>query len=501
MMVSVYIPWWRAERIARGPEPRPDAVLIARTRRGQREVAGLCGAGFMAGVRPGFSIAHARALLAGRRVHDVDEDPPGDACRLKAMARWASGRWSPIVGVDGVDALLLNVAGCEHLFGGLEGLVRDIERAVRALRVTPFIGAARTVGAAWAVARYAPRESRVVTPGREREAIAPLPVAALRVDDEVVAGLAEVGVERIGPLLELPRASLPARYGEELLLRIDQALGHAVEMIDPTRPREDLLASREIPGGTTRLESVEVVVRWLLTHLGAALARMESGLRRLECTFERLGGAPIRCAIEVSRASRDPRHLWRLLATKIERVHMGFGVERVTLRALGLARLAHAQASFAGEQYSTLDDAPFDAPLAALVDTLASRLGRENVMRAGLVPSHRPERAFSLVPADSAGPLSGDTPPIGERPSELLTEPAPAEVVALSPDGPVMRVAWRGGSAAILCCVGPERLGPEWWRSREDTRDYFRVQEESGRWLWVFRALHAGAWFVHGRWS
>lgn len=284
MMVSVYLPWWRAERLARRLRPRPDAVLLARAERGQRIVAAMCGAAFKAGVRRGLSIAHARAQLAGT-VHIADEDAPADARTLAAMAQWASRRWSPIVSVDGTDGLLLNVAGCEHLFAGLDGLVRDMERAVRALRVTPFIGAARTLGAAWAVARFAPREVRLVPSGREREAISPLPVAALRIDDEIVGALAEVGIERIGQLLELPRSSLPARYGDDLLLRVDQALGHAIELVDRTRERNDLLASHEIPGGTTRLESIEAVTKRLLTHLVDSLLRMESGLRCLHATL------------------------------------------------------------------------------------------------------------------------------------------------------------------------------------------------------------------------
>lgn len=506
MMVSVYLPWWRAERLARRLRPRPDAVLLARAERGQRIVAAMCGAAFKAGVRRGLSIAHARAQLAGT-VHIADEDAPADARTLAAMAQWASRRWSPIVSVDGTDGLLLNVAGCEHLFAGLDGLVRDMERAVRALRVTPFIGAARTLGAAWAVARFAPREVRLVPSGREREAISPLPVAALRIDDEIVGALAEVGIERIGQLLELPRSSLPARYGDDLLLRVDQALGHAIEMVDRTRERNDLLASHEIPGGTTRLESIEAVTKRLLTHLVDSLLRMESGLRRLHATFDRMGGAPELCEIEVSRPSRDPRHLWTLIHPKIERVHMGFGVERVTLRATGISRLAHTQAALPGAskgpRNTNHDDEGSDdeGPMSVLIDTLASRLGREHVQRAQLVPSHCPERAFRFLPVERVEPWACEAIPFGPRPSELFDKPEPAQVVALRPDGPVMRVAWSAGNSPILCCIGPERIGPEWWRDSDDTRDYFRVQTESGVWLWLIRTLHAGTWFVHGRWS
>ncbi len=72
--------------------------------------------------------------------------------------------------------------------------------------------------------------------------------------------------------------------------------------------------------------------------------------------------------------------------------------------------------------------------------------------------------------------------------------------MALHPDGPVRRVRWEGRDHVILTSVGPERIGPEWWKGREATRDYFRVQDEGGRWLWLFREADGGRWFVHGEW-
>jgi protein ImuB len=64
-----------------------------------------------------------------------------------------------------------------------------------------------------------------VPPRQTRAALAPLPAAALRLAPETVEALAEVGLERVGALLDLPRAPLAARFGDILVRRIDQALG------------------------------------------------------------------------------------------------------------------------------------------------------------------------------------------------------------------------------------------------------------------------------------
>ncbi len=505
--MSLALPWWMAERAVRHARPdtaRPHAVVVVRAERGQWIVCGSCEAAHRAGVHAGLTLAHARALLAGREVLIADHDEHADAAALLALARWASRRWSPLVEVDAPDGLLADITGCAHLFAGERGLMEDIAHRVRGLGLTPRAAIASTAGAAWAVARFGEDRS-IIAQGREREALADLPTAALRIDADAIHALAEVGIERIGHLFAVPRASLPARYGPDLLLRLDQALGIATEMVGRTPQGLRVRASLELPGGTTQVESIEAALRLLLDDVASTLERHESGLRILAAAFERLGersDEPERIILRVSRPTRDARHLWSLLRPKLERLNMGFGVERVTLDALGLCRLSHEQRALGDRPadpqrhpsvWGTEDDS------ARVLDTLASRLGRASVLSARLVESHRPERAFRLVPFDER-PQRGDAPasPAGPRPSRLIDPPSPAETIALTPDGPVMRVRWRGSEHRILRTIGPERIGPEWWHRREAPRDYFRVQDDRGRWLWMF---HEGsAWFVHGEW-
>lgn len=144
-----------------------------------------------------------------------------------------------------------------------------------------------------------------------------------------------------------------------------------------------------------------------------------------------------------------------------------------------------------------------------MLDTIGNRIGAAQVKRAMLLQSYRPERAADFVePAavrawDTARERSLGRP----RPSRLLAEPFEIQVMAMSPDGPVLQIsglpdlAGRAGNRIITTSIGPERLGGEWWRRREATRDYFRVQDHDGSWLWIFRDVPSGAWFVHGMWA
>jgi protein ImuB len=555
-VLSVYLPLWPTDRIARRLRRRRDegrdrgrrAVLVV-CRVSQREVvAHACALALRAGVTAGMALSHARALLNGGRGGEgagpivVPHQPRRDAAALLALARWAT-RWSPVVAVDGADGLLVNIAGCEHLFGGERALATIVQGKMAELGLTARVGVASTVGAAWALARHGPGgvgggTVSIAPPGGERAALLPMPVAALRVGAATVEALGEVGVTRVGEVLNLPRAMLPARYGAELLRRIDQALGAAFEHVVGVSEPAPMRVSMELPGGTVAWESVAAAARHLLTRLAGLLEEREAGLRRLDAHFDRIDPAPLArratLTVQTARPVRSREHLWSLLRPKLEGLNLGHGVEVVTMEAGGVGVVRHRQGGLpgglnggaggaGGEGAEGATDAREDADAAVdlAIDTLANRLGAERVRRVVLRASHRPERAAETVaafdhagekPARSEVRRAGPVPALGpapgpERPSVLIDPPEPARVMALSPDGPVMAVSWRGRDARVVSCAGPERISGEWWRGREPARDYFRAQEESGRWLWLFREAGGGgaggaaAWFVHGEWA
>jgi protein ImuB len=82
------------------------------------------------------------------------------------------------------------------------------------------------------------------------------------------------------------------------------------------------------------------------------------------------------------------------------------------------------------------------------------------------------------------------------------------------PDKPPSWISWRGERLNIVSGFGPERIAPEWWHGNLSEqkaldlklaeRDYFTLQDNQGRWLWVFRANlndTSQNWFIHGVWT
>ena len=140
------------------------------------------------------------------------------------------------------------------------------------------------------------------------------------------------------------------------------------------------------------------------------------------------------------------------------------------------------------------------------------RLGAHRVTRLLAQDAHLPELAAVRVPAQvflaengwaafRAFRLAADLAP---RPPRLLMKPEPIEAVAAVPDGPPVRFRWRRALHEVVAAEGPERIECAWWTEEGGaTRDYFRVEDQSGRRFWVFRAglyrtFPAPSWFLHG---
>lgn len=471
------------------------------------------------GIRPGLPLADAYAVLPELRA--LPADPAAEAKALDGLAAWC-GRYTPWTSVDGGGAgpcpgaggVWLDVTGCAHLFGGETALLQDVVRRLKGLGFAARTALADTPGAAWAVVRFGEldRDALAVVPaGGLRAILAPLPVAALRLDGRVSEGLRRVGLRRIGDLIDLPRAPLAARFGEMVLRRLDQALGRQGESLSPRRPVASLRVRLAFAEPIATRDDITAAVRHLLADLCRRLAKTRQGARRLELVLYRADGTCAGTTIGTSRPVRDAGHLERLFREKLEILDPGFGIEVMTLAATLANGLEAQQGDLATDGTAT------EEGLARLIDRLGNRLGPANVAR--LVPqaSHIPEKAcreVAALPSFSAPPATGkdDFHPVPSRPLHLLAWPEPIEVMAPVPDHPPLMFRWHGRPHRVVSADGPERIAPEWWLAEEPlspeaaeraTRDYYRVEDADGRRFWLYReGLYrtdgAPRWYLHG---
>ncbi len=460
------------------------------------------GAAAAAGLSTGISLAAARTLVPDVIVKP--DDPAKTATLLARLADWC-GRYTPWTSVDGEDGIWLDTAGCAHLFGGEEALLKGLVTRLSHLGFSAQAAMASTPGAAWALARFAD-ETVIVEEDEMRRRIASLPVAGLRLTPEVASSLGRLGLHRIGDLYSLPRAPFAARFGEETARRLDQALGHVSEPISPRRyvaPFRSRLAFAEPIG---HADDITRGLDHLLEDLCDQLSRAARGGRRLELTLFRIDGSVQEVAVGTARATRAARHLARLFQERLTTLDPGFGVETMILSAPATEKLEADQTILKGKAGDATES------MGALLDRLGNRLGFGRLHSLQPAESQLPESAQRLMPVslERKGPAvsrwEGEGPCV-ERPIRLLSDPE--RMTPMTPEegdgAPPSVFRWRRQLYQLRRIEGPERIAPEWWRQDQawtgGTRDYWRIEDAEGRRLWLYResgGAEESRWFVHG---
>jgi protein ImuB len=475
----------------------PFALIAAE--RGVRRLYALDEAAAALGLYVGQKATDAMALVPELTV--ADADPEGDLASLGALVDWCV-RFSPAVAADPPDGLLLDVTGVAHLWGGEEAMLADLLARLAGAGIGVRGAIAGSAGAASALARFGAGEV-VAEPGSEAARLAPLPVTALRLEPEIAAQLARLGLARIGELERLPRDQLARRFGAFTLTRLDQALARAEEALSFRRPPTPWFARLAFAEPISAPEDLARVTADIAAVLCRRLEAEGRGAGRFELAFHRLDGRAERLAIGLSLPGRASGAIARLFAPMLESVDPGFGIEVVTLLAERVEPLAARQTSLE----SLGEVAPEDG-VAPLVDRLTNRLGEGQVWRAEPYASHAPERAVVRRPPFAAR-AGGGWDKTRPRPVRLFRRPEPIEAMAPIPDDPPIFFRWRGLLRRIARAEGPERLAEEWWRrppgesAPSHVRDYYRVEDETGARYWIFRAgLYGGPdqpkWWLHG---
>ncbi len=200
--------------------------------------------------------------------------------------------------------MLLDVSGCCHLFGGEAALLEDLQARLAALGYAARAALADTIGAAWAMARFAASPAHpcvVVMPGSQRAAIACLPPTALRLSDATVEVMDRLGLRRIEDLYPLSPAVLTPRFGPLAARRLAQALGSEAEALSPRQPPPAHLLRRLFAEPISAPEDIARALDELLPRLCQELALAGRGARRLDLTAYRSDGSLQRLTLGTSR--------------------------------------------------------------------------------------------------------------------------------------------------------------------------------------------------------
>ena len=531
-ILSVWFPRLGADRLTRRAGVAGAFAVVAED--GPRTVlASLSPEAEAAGLVPGQPLREAQALCPDLRT--ATQEPAAEAAFLRALARWAD-RFSPLVACDRAGGLMLDITGCAHLFGGEAALAAMVVDEAAGLGLSARCGLADTPGAAWALARFAGRgvapgrsgdaiaqEARatraraakrgawqrraarhpaepvtIASPGQLHGALAPLPVAALRLPDGLAEDLARLGLRRIGDLAGQPRAALGRRFGPALMQRLDQALGAVPEPLSAIAPPPPLAVRLSLPEPIGLLDDLREGAARLLARLCARLAERGAGARALRLEARGTDGGVQAVTLRLARAMRDDAAMLALLVPRLERIDAGFGIDMLRLDAPETERIVPEQ--MRGAEGATRDG------LADLLTRLGARVGLEAITRRHPAESHIPGKTALTLAAAWSAPAPAPWPlPDHPRPL-MLWRPEP--VTPQAGGRPCAAFRWRGRRHDTAHAIGPERIAPEWWLDdpewRTGLRDYWQVLTTRGERLWLYQAHGAalsGGWFCHGRFA
>ncbi len=586
-VLCIWLPNWPSQR-ANAAKLRADSngstptvgpiVLHARDARRGRVVAAANATARTMGVLPQMPLSQASTLCPD--AHLVEYDPHSDIEALCSMAE-AAQCFSPIVGIEQIDpqpwagrsihqpqAILLNVTGIGPLFGGEESLAQIVHNWIADQGYLASIAIANRVGTAWAMANFAHRQNLAtalmsiesqsstdaipsflsILPHHDaneteneieaRIAMFPLAIESLRLDLATVTKLHRLGIKTIGQLMELPRNGLASRFTDQLLTRIDQALGDREEPIVSLHAAPELAIEEVLEHPTPVRETIDAIISIQMRQLTKSLESIGHGALRLVCRIELERNAipiesdivhqstdPNRVArvfqIGLYQPSHDADHLLWLLRGQLD-AHYSKGPSHFWARSIALQTTLTSPVTWQQNDLFDRHSVVHRDAIAKLVDVLSSRMGRTAVVAPTVHRDPQPELAYSWRPltgwrsdgiqqdtkrklarapkrdfATTQG-IEASPADFWRRPMRMLQPPKGITIEHANDDGAPLQIEYQNAKQKVQSAIGPERIDTGWWQGVTQQRDYYRIELSNGVWLWIYRDRRNHQWFLHG---
>ncbi len=474
LWLAVFLPAFSLEVFSRGAAvARPMAV--AGGRGGSRNIWTRNAMAEDCGIRIGMGIAAAHALAPDLRV--LQRNGEMERRALGNLAAWA-GRFTSQVSMVAGQGLLLEIGGSRRLFGAVENICGRVRKGLVGLGYAGRLAVAPTAAGAWFLAREG-REALVTDISDLYAGLAVLPLSTLELSRSKQEEMEGMGLYCLGDLLKLDRGGFARRFGKEILLSLDRALGKAPDPRAPYVPPATFTGRIALPAEVADMEALLFPLHRLLRELGGYLHAVSGGVQRIQVTFPHSHHPATRITVELMVPTRDTAHLLTLSRERLDRTELPATVTQVELASGEILPLApRTEGLFSGGDQA-------GEGWEQLLERLGVRLGAGAIRGICPVEDHRPERAWGSA---KAGGGAGGRVRVS-RPLWLLEEPKALKSVGGRP-------CFHG---VLELTQGPERIEHGWWDDQDVARDYYVVEGPSGAWLWVFGdRRRPGRWFLHG---
>lgn len=535
-----------------GLEPQC-AVALTTIRKQQSVLVGVSKAAKKTGIRAGMTAALAKSFCPN--IHLFHYTPLEDFKHLYKIALRLL-HLSPFVALDNelvaayknkrledlsekYHGIIIDITGTERLYSSESALLKKIFVLFNAFAFSTTAGISNSVGSAWALSRYGAYASHHVTFIRQgthtafivkpstaqnqragniatksgeisglEAVLAALPVQALRIASHTSEALYELGLYRIAHLQKYRHKELALRFGSTLSTRLDQIFSRSEETLLFLHPKEHISSDTNFDPPLQIRAAVEAALVKVLLATLEKLAKAQKVAHSFCLIIQ--GANPskplaeasfcIRKVFTLHAASRDAQHLGSIILPFFETLPTPEAVSRISIAAHATRKQTAEQAAFEKQEghcpKSVRDE---------LLNMLSLQLGSTRIQEIRLHESHTPEKAYTFAPlAPNTNKMRVPQQSFFYPPT-ILSKPEKITALSLLPDAPPTRIQYAGECYTIVQAHGPERITSEWWntalQSVPNEREYFRVQETHGRWLWIFRERDTMEWFIHGVWE
>jgi protein ImuB len=422
---------------------------------------------------------------------------------------------APIVGLETIEhpsSLFLDVTNLAPLYKTETRLIQKVSEHFRSAGYLVRIAIADTLSVAWGLAHYAPDNNSIAPAKSELDPLRGLPTQSLRLSPKTCDTLQQLGVTQVHQLLRLPRASLTARFGREINLRLNQATGATREVFEVIHTPAEYSAEKILEWPVKDTATTMVIVQRLIEEVCQQLTADACGALQWHIRLARQQTTPIRLEIKLFQPTTTAEHVMQLAEMQLEnhpelrplspgkRKHLSrqSPVVEVHVGVTNCVQLAERQRKLFDEDPSLNRTA-----LAQLINRLSSRLGQDQVTRPVLQSGAQPEFSFRLKPLVDPTKRHAKTRQkkshyVMARPLRLLN---PAIGLLPCPASQTLPATFQKPDHSVIRIVhhwGPERIETGWWRGETVCRDYWRIETEHGSQLWVYRDRRSRKWFLHG---
>ncbi|KZW99097.1 hypothetical protein JL49_19060 [Pseudoalteromonas luteoviolacea] len=425
-----------------------------------------------AGIRQGMGLGAAAATCSSLCVHEYDEEQTRR--RLTELAQWLYLNTAEIH-LSGTTGLLLKVSGMLTMYRNITEYWHTLQARLQAQNVRYHFSLGYSPLAAQLLAE-AKFDTLCEDSKQLEHRLGRLPVSALALPEKQHQGLMRVGIQSVQALFEIPMLELGKRFNTELVHYVGRLRGklhHPVSFYQPPEVFERQLTL------LYELENLD----WIAKPLFKLLIQLEQFLKlrnkltkSIQFTLLQRDCEPLK--IEIGSAEGEYRaDKWQgLCQLVLERTQLVAPLQGVALSVTDFCEPDELSSDLFSERCGTMT-------AAGLLAVLQAKLGEDAVQ--GIKPSADARPEFATT---HCAPLTSQTQILSEVEFEPMLRPNLLLPQILPLQQPVTLVQ------------GPERICTGWWDGHEVERDYFIAQDESKRWLWVFRDRQQ-RWYLHGVFS